>query len=512
MAELPSSVGLPSEMMLGHLDYSLPPDAKSYSVKVQPSNISSVVSTFSAPQGLTAFLPDTPATVQNIIFDLPCGASPSMFLDNRFTTLNFTANLQMTSPGVGCGVATMIPYLRSSAYAYFDRLYIVSQNGQVIEDITEFGLMNDTLIALQMNNSIRHGCATSYGFNHGNNVTANEEQDDPTMTSGCMGHQWDSITDNQAVTPHTGESRSYSVPLTSGVLGVLADKFLNIGRTSKLQLVLQTSTVIPISMVNSLTTVFTTIPTFQLTISNMSLQCEYIDVGINALQLLDQTLVDGKAYSHGVTYRTSTASLTSGISGSTSVLAGIRASSVKSLFVRFAQGGTVGVSTSLHGKYSSFNPCLNGINFSIGGIKFPQSPINPLLNPSQCFRDTQLAMGAWNNSNFCSGIPTWFYCKLSGGTGAFTSATNYSQDYKWSLTEWTFNASYCSPSQFIFGENTEVCMRRGLLSGLNATSAPIFLELSINNALTNAHTVYVQAMIDQVLIHDVRSGDIQVRV
>ena len=34
MASLPSSVGLPQEMMLGNLDYSIPPDAKSYSLKV----------------------------------------------------------------------------------------------------------------------------------------------------------------------------------------------------------------------------------------------------------------------------------------------------------------------------------------------------------------------------------------------------------------------------------------------------------------------------------------------
>ena len=440
-------------------------------------------------------------------------ASPSMFLDNRFTTLNFTANLQMTAVGAGGGATPSItPYLRSSAYAYFDRMYITSQNGQIIEDITEFGLMNDTLIALQMSNAVRHGCATAYGFNSGNNVLANEVNNDPTMTSGAMGHQWETIADTFITATTTGESRSYSVPLTSGVIGVLADKFLNVGRTSKLQLVLQTSSVIPVSMLNVTTANLTTAPTLQLTISNMSLQCEYIDVGINALQLLDQTLVDGKAYSHGVTYRTSTASLPSGISGSTSLLAGIRASSVKSLFVRFAQGGTAGVATSVHGKYSSFNPALNGINFNIGGIKFPQTPINPLLHPSQAFRETQLAMGAWNNSNFTSGIPSWNYCKLSAGTGVATSAGNYNQDYKWSLTEPSITTSYCSQSQFIFGENTEVCMRRGLLSGLNATSAPIFVELSINNALTNAHTVYVQAMIDHVIIHCVRSGDIQVRV
>ena len=506
---LPSSVGLPFEMMLGNLDYSLPPDARSYSVKIQPSNVSSVVSTFSPPTANGAYLPDCPANVQNIIFDLPCGASPSMFLDNRFTTLNFTANLQMVTAGVGSGTSNLVPYLRSSAYSFFDRMYITSQNGQIIEDISEFALMNDTMIALQMNTSVRHGCATSYGFNTGDFQT--EGNTDTAMGGGNMGHIWDSFANGSAIAVTTGESHSYSLPLTSGVLGVLADKFLNIGRTSKLQLVLQTSSVVPISCINTLVTPFTTAPVLQLTISNMSLQCEYIDVGINALQLLDQTLVDGKAYSHGVTYRTSTASLPAGISGATSLLAGIRASSVKSLFVRFAQGGTVGTTTSLHGKFSSFNPLLNGICFNIGGIKYPQTPVNVLLNPSQAFRDTQLAMGSWNNSNFQCGISPTQYCKLSSGGKAY-GVGGYAQDYKWSANEFQIQIGQCVQSQFLFGQNVEVCMRRGLLSGLNATSAPIFVELSINNALTNPHTMYVQAMIDHVIIHDVRSGDIQCRV
>ena len=501
MAELPSSVGLPQEMMLGQLDYSLPPDAKSFSVKIQPSNISSVVSTFSPPIGANAYLPDVPATVQNIIFDLPCGASPSMFIDNRFTTLNFTATLQMTNAGTGGATANPC-YLRSSAYSYFDRMYITSQNGQIIEDITEFGLMNDTLIALQMDSSVRHGCATSYGF-------ASQAGSDLSVTAGCCGHQWIQVTNN-APSVNTGESQSYSIPLTSGIIGVLADKFMNIGRTSKLQLVLQTSSVLPITLLNS-ATAYTVAPTLSMTISNMSLQCEYIDVGINALQLLDQTLVDGKAYSHGVTYRTSTASIPAGMNGATSLLAGIRASSVKSLFVRFAQSGTVGTSTSIFGKYSSCNPCLYGISCNIGGIKFPQTPINPLLNPSQAFRETQLAMGGWNNSNFVSGIPNFQYCKLSTGGQAY-GVGGTSQDYKYSVGDANATITYANQAQFIFGENTEVCMRRGLLSGLNATSAPIFVELSINNVLTNSHTVYVQAMIDHVVIHDVRSGDIQIRV
>ena len=153
---------------------------------------------------------------------------------------------------------------------------------------------------------------------------------------------------------------------------------------------------------------------------------------------------------------------------------------------------------------------MNGISFNIGGIKFPQTPVNPLLNPSQAFRDTQLAMGSWNNSNFQCGIPVFQYCKASAGGQAF-GVGGISQDYRWSTGDNVPTTTNAFASQFIFGENVEVCMRRGLLSGLNATSAPIFVELSINNALTNSHTMYVQAMIDHVVIHDVRSGDIQVR-
>ena len=95
---LPSSVGLPNEMMLGHLDYSIPPDAKSFSVKVQPSNLSQIQTSFT-PATASANLGDLVFPSQNIIFDLPCGASPSMFLDSRFTTLNFSANFAITNAG-----------------------------------------------------------------------------------------------------------------------------------------------------------------------------------------------------------------------------------------------------------------------------------------------------------------------------------------------------------------------------------------------------------------------------
>ena len=88
-------------------------------------------------------------TSQQIIFDMPCGASPSQFLDTRFTTLNCNAVISVTAAGTS-HLATL-GYLRSYANSFLDRMYVVSQNGVIFEDVTEYCLINDTLIQLQMN-------------------------------------------------------------------------------------------------------------------------------------------------------------------------------------------------------------------------------------------------------------------------------------------------------------------------------------------------------------------------
>jgi len=283
----------------------------------------------------------------------------------------------------------------------------------------------------------------------------------------------------------------------------LADKFLNIGRTSRIQLVLQTSNVIPITGGTGLGQ-WTNAATVQIQLSNFSISAEYIDIGLSALQLLDQTLNDGKAYSHGISYRTSSASLPANSQGSVS-LAGIRASSVKSIFTRFSQG-TLALS-NLHGKFNSFNPCISSINYSIGGLKYPQQPINVLLNPAQSYRETQIAVGSFNSTQFTSSIPPSLYCRLSAGGNGQTLTVGSTQEYSWNTGGDTATAL----SQFIFGECLEVCARRGLLSGLNCVSSPIFIELNIANAPTNLHTVYFIAMIDHVIVHNIRDGSIECR-
>jgi len=500
---LPSSVGLPMEMMTGQgsLDNSLPPDAKSHSVKIQPSNVSSVTGTFTtglASAGNAMYGGDFAFPTQQILFDLPCGASSSMFLDNRFTTVNFTATLTQIGTA-GTQVASSC-YLRSNANSYFDRMFITGQDGQILEDIGEYGLTNDTLIALQMNSAVRHGTATQYGFN-----SFQAGATDTAIATGSQGHPWNVAYAN---TPGNSQSVSYSVPLLSGIIGCTADKMINIGRTSKLSMCLTTANIIPLTyhVATAISGGILVGQTFQLTLSNFSLQCEYVDIGHSALSLLDETLVDGKSYIHGITYRTSSVTLPS-TSGATSLLAGLRGSSVKSLFARFAQGGSASLTGNQNGKYDSVNPLLNQISYNVGGIKYPQTPCNPLLQASQAFRETQMAIGSFNSSQFQSCISPANYCKLSAGGTAQGLTNGGVQDYQWSV-----GSNAWSQQQFIFGTCMEIVARRGLLSGLNCTTSPIFLEMNISTPPTNTHTTYVQAMLDHVVIHNVKDGSIQIRI
>jgi len=411
---IPSPIGLPLELKLGEIDFSLPADARSYQVNVQPSNVSEVkqtgISLICAASSAPTVLPQF--TSQTIYFDLPAGSSPSTFIDNRFTTISFRAS------------------------------------------------------------------------------------------TASQGHQWSSIVGGAAVT--ATETFSYSMPLYSSLVGVTADRFFNIGRTNKLQIALQTAVELPISILCSATAAAAGAMT--VTLSDFAIQCQYIDVGPTALAMIDATLPDKKAYIHGTTFKTSSISMPA-VAGSQSLLAGIRGSSIKSLFCRFQDGGAQSTTNSINGKYDSKLPMLNSINFNVGGQRLPNNPINPLLNPSRAFRALQMASGSYNNATFQSGMNPTQYAKLAAGGTAQAVTVGATQAFIYNL-----GSAQTALCQFLYGEDLEVVARRGLMSGLNCNSAPVFVEMNIATAPTNAQILFVHALSDVVYIHDVASGDVQVRL
>jgi hypothetical protein len=481
-------VSLPSEFNMG-IDYSLPPDARSYAVKIQPSNISQVQASYTIPLTASNVNADQAFNSQQIYFDLPCGSSPSLFLAPGQTTLNYDVLWECTTAPTAGSVANA--FLRGGAFSWFDGLRVVSQNGSIIEQIDEYGLTSNLISSLQMNNSVRDSVAVSYGFESGTTISN-------------QGHSIAALSASATVT--TKVRYSYSIPLMSGVLGVLNDKMLNLGRTSRIQLVMTTASTFPVSFESGATAFTGSAPVWRATLSNMSLNCEYVDIGMSALRMLDAASPDGINYAHGTTYR-STSSTLSATSGTVSVLAGLRASSIKSLFNTFQELGTQSTSTSVNGKYDSKNPILNTINYNVGGVKYPQTPVPVLLSPAQTFIELQKAIGAFNNSAYQSAINYSNFGKLSSGGTTQSLTVGATQDYIWNTG--STGASLC---QFYYGCNLEVVNKKNILSGLNAISTPIFVELNIATTPTNAHTLYTIALCDHIIVHDTKSGDISVRI
>jgi hypothetical protein len=184
------------------------------------------------------------------------------------TTTNIT--------GAGCSSA----YLNGTAASFFDRMWVTGQSGANIEEIQEYGLVTKNLLELQMDGSSRDASALQYGLN----VEA-------PNTAGLQGHPIGILNATTVGYGSNYASYSYSIPLISSCIGVTADKFLNVGRTNKLTLNLQTSPVLPFILTTAGTV---TAGAFTVTIQDIFLSCEFIDIGHSALGLFDGSLVDGK--------------------------------------------------------------------------------------------------------------------------------------------------------------------------------------------------------------------------
>lgn len=491
---LPSSIGLPAECIQSSLPDSLPQETKSWSVKIQSSSNSSVSTTFQPTNAATTYFQDIVFPSVPITFDIPCMQSPSTFIDTRMSSISFNVTYSINTAGTvhANPVNVNYPsYLRGGAYSFFDGFSVTGPDGMILENIQEFGMTYDTLCNLQMSNSVKDSVAIAYGFKSDNSVTN-------------QGHSIALFASAAANAAGTHETHSYNFPLLSSLLGVTSERFLNAGRLNKLSTTLTTSSILHIS--GGIQAVWDAAPVYKVEISNVCLHLHYIDIGLQALSLLDKSLISGQQFLHGTTYRTSASNL-SNVAGTQSVLTGVSGSSIKSLFFRFSPTGDKTAANGLHGKYNSFNPSINSFNVICGGVKHPQYPLNPLLNPSVAFMETMKAVGSYNNSNYQSAIDVAKYCRLSAGSAAQALTLN-GQDYKYTVEGDAVDAQ----SQFILGVDCQSVAKRGLLNGLNASSAPIFAEINTAVAVTNPHTLYTTAMLDVIYIHDTNTGTISVRM
>lgn len=475
-------VGFPKELK-NEIDYSLPASVSGYSVKVTPSNVQQVQSTTQTitASSNVALL----GTSQNVIFDVPAGLSKSTFIDPRFTVLNFRANYEVVGAGTTAIVTSAA--LRSCAMAHFDRCYLQSQSGVVLDDVNMFGVVQDELNALEIDVAQKDALAMMYGFMYEDGATAS--------LNAVQGHKivgWDNATVSAGSNYY-----SYSMPILSSLIGKGASKFFQIGATNRLQMILQTAATLPITLVSGTATAPATV---RVTLDNISLSLQYIDIGAEGVKMLEKT---GLQYYSGITYRASSATLPASTAGSVSLLTGIRGSSVRNIITRFTEAATLTTAGCLNGIYDSKMPQATSIQYNVNGAMVPPNPVDLLHAPATAYSFLEEANASFNTYEFKSGLAPDRYCVyIPGGTLPADSDKRIISSA----------TSAYNQAQFGFGYNLERVSKAGILDGVNCNSANVFLNMVLANANTNTVTVIFIAKLDIIYVLDTATGELSVRI
>lgn len=495
---LPITYSVPSQMDLSKLDSAIVEGANSRVVRVQPSNLSTIVSpTYTCPAQNTV-LADSAFSSQNIIFD--CPSQSGAFIDTRQSTISFRVNYEVVNAGVTYRIA-QLPSLRGGAFSFFDGLTILGPAGNVIEQVSELGIITNLLTQYTMSNSDRDGNALQYGFYQNGGADGIVRGQDLAFLGGTAA-------DLAALNNIT---HSYSYPLMSSVIGTSASKFFPIYAVPKMQCILTTTNTLPLT-VTTANQVIGTAASFRITISDLNLNLVYVTLPPAAIQMIESALPDGKMYLQGNQYRVSASTLSAGVTGFNSILAGVRGSSVKSVFFSFHE---LLAAQSPYGKYDSKNPIASQIAFNANSVRFPQLPLEALLHPARVMTDLQRSIGSFNNPNLKCAALSGRFCRLPAGASVPSLINDANtRDFTYTVQAAVTGLAPETGGQnsFFFGQDLEAVNQEGILSGQNLNSASSFLELTIASALTNAHTVYCMACCDSIVIVDARSGAMDVRV
>jgi len=478
-----TTVGLPSELK-PELDYALPPGMSSYQVRVTPANLSQIQS---STQTLTASSNlNISNTSTNVIFELPTQAGANVVCDPRFTSVSFRVGYEIVSAGSAANITNC--QLRSHAMSYFNRSF-TQAGGVILEDIANFDIINDFIVQQEFNVADRDAIAACYGFDY--------ESSGASSQNNANGHKVNGIDASNSVTT-TLRYYSYSVPLLNSVIGKGASKFFNISKVNKMQIVLTTSPIAPITLV---TGTATTAATFRITLDNFQLNLNYINLG-DAGKLLSKA---GPSYYNATTWRSSTSTLPAAISGNTTSLVGVRGSSVRALWVKATEAvSALTTANCINGIFDSKALIASALSWNIGGLSVPSNPTNSSNNPSLAFLQSLQAYNSFDPMSFRSSVVPTRYFTYFPGSG---TPTDLDQVYITAGTASTV-ASQCMWS---WGLSLETVAKMGILDGVNLNGSSTFLNANLLMASTNAITLFFLAKMDVIYVID-EAGNVSVRI
>jgi hypothetical protein len=475
-----AEIGFPVELS-SKLDYTSPAEVSSLDVRLFPNNISSIQSATVTVVATT----EIPLPTSTITFALPTGAGKGQFLDHRFTRLNFRVTYEAVTAGT---TVTATTQLRSGAHTFVQRMWEESQSGVVVSDQPSYDIIADMDSQFGYDVAQRDANAMSMGFESTSAGASSVNSNTGHVITG-----WSPSAGTMAT-----NYNSYSIPVLSPLIGAWAKKFFQIGAVNRHTLNIQLPALAPISLVSA-----TPGGSVRVTIDQISLTCRLVNVPMEALKLIGKS--SGVQYYNGTVGRVASQSL-GNTSGSQSWLVGIRGSSVKNLFSRFTES-VYTTSGCVNRQFDSKMPLYTSIGYNVNGVNIPASPDDLVHSPAQAFSRAQLAMAQFNGYDFKSGIVPGMFAKY------LPTGSTLPTDLDSAAVNAGTGSAVNQLCAFHYAVNLERISKAGILSGMNLNSGSVYLNVNSGAIIpSNSVVAYFVALLDSLIIHDLETGELSVRL
>lgn len=487
-------IGLPAAI-LPSLGAVLSPECSSQFVRVQPNNVSSIVSGESAALKNSITEPSVISfPAQPVQFSIPAGSSPNVFIDHSKSTLQFRVRYQVSTAST-TNYTGLSSYLQGSAHSWFNRITEMV-NGAIVDDRTSWDL------------------ACNSDLNFGYNVA---DRDANVLSLGLLGE--DSKLDSRnysqghSIPAFTGTAIalgsnyfSYAIPLKSALIGVDAKSMFPIGRAGKYDITLYTPSTAPVTILNA-TSANGAGAKVTITIDQINLELFYLTLDQKSASLLPPP---SKPWAMaGVTSRVGSGTVPAAVTGSLSIQVPIRVKSARSLAARFVDSvqSTVG---SVNGQFDSKCPLVSSMSYYLAGQKrVPNVPLSSQFSIANIFNHTLQAYydGGMDRLKAKCGLPYESFSNYWTTGTAPTSATNFDQN----VIEGGSTSFADSQGGFEFAEDLRLASTTNFLNGSDLTSSNSYLEMNVLNAPTNTQYVTFIAKADIIFIV-LPDGNVEVRV
>lgn len=383
-----------------------------------------------------------------VIFDFPARG----FLDGKSMYLSYNIALSsLTSDATKTGVCGC------PAFAPFQRLDIFFNN-QLVDTVNDYNQVCHLWSNTQIGVNEKYGAQSAFAY-----LGTNE----PATTM--------SVLDGRVVASATTASYVASFPVVNNLLAG-ADKFIPAFALGNIRLVFTLEN----SVSNFIT--YTAGTSATMAITNCELTYDVIDFGA---QVEAGILAQDKLIIKSSSYANSSATLSSGANGQTTLVYNQRLKSIRSAIVSASPGKSANY---VNGKFDAVNAVKNGsYQLQVGGYSFPQGgAINMGQNRAGALLELRKATGALMDWAKSMAINT---AEFSVDDGAVADTTTLTQPGKCYIG---------------FDLNKINSSSDALLNGTSSTDSPINLVMNISSATSASYSVAMILNYDAIIHIDPR--------